>query len=331
MIQRAKFLKEPLLHFLVIGAVLFGVYAWLNRDGGNAGVQQVRLAETDVSWLKDTFAQEHQRQPNEQELRGLVREFVKEKLLARQAQELGLDKDDIVVRRRLAQKMTFLLQDDSRNAKPSDDDLHRLYQAQQKQLEDSQSNQAQNNQAASNQAQVETRTLLTRPRISFKHIFFSRDQRADAAADARQALRELTQPDRTPPAAAIGDRPSIKAEFHNVDERAVANQFGAKFAARIFALEPGAWQGPIESVQGVHLVRITERVPAQLRPFDEIRDELAAMWQEQNQRENEERYFVGLLKKYQVVPDDGVRALVSAALGEQTTETKGVAPSGATP
>ena len=107
-----QFLKEPLLHFLVIGAVLFGVYAWLNRDGNNAGVQQVRLAASDVGWLKDNFAQEEQRQPNEQELRGLVRDFVKETLLARQAQELGLDKDDIVVRRRLAQKMTFLLQDD---------------------------------------------------------------------------------------------------------------------------------------------------------------------------------------------------------------------------
>jgi parvulin-like peptidyl-prolyl isomerase len=308
MIGRAQFLKEPLLHFLVIGAVLFGAYAWLNRDGGNAGVQQVRLAESDVGWLKETFALERQRQPTAEELRGLVRDFVKETLLARQAQELGLDKDDIVVRRRLAQKMTFLLQDDSRNAAPSEDDLRRLYEAQQNQIQDS--------QAQSNQARSGPQTLFTRPRISFKHIFFSRDQRADAAADARQALQELSQPDGAARAAALGDRASIKPELRNVDERAVANQFGAKFAARIFALEPGAWQGPIESSQGVHLVRITERLPAQLRPFAEIREELVEMWQEQNQRASEERYFVGLLKKYQVVPDESVKALVSAALAE---------------
>lgn len=310
-----QFLKEPLLHFLVIGAVLFGVYAWLNRDGNNAGVQQVHLAASDVGWLKDNFAQEEQRQPNEQELRGLVRDFVKETLLARQAQELGLDKDDIVVRRRLAQKMTFLLQDNSSRATPSDDDLHRLYEAQRTQLQDSQSKQAQSGPA----------TLLTRPRISFKQIFFSRDQRADAASDARQALQELSQPDGAARAAALGDHASIKSEFRNADERAVANQFGPKFAARIFELEPGPWQGPIKSLQGVHLVRITERLPAQLRPFDEIKDELAGMWREQNQRESEERYFAGLLKKYQVVGDDSVKALLDAALADPGTAAKSVA------
>jgi hypothetical protein len=318
MIRRAQFLKEPLLHFLVIGAVLFGAYAWLNRDGSNAGVQQVRLAESDVSWLKETFALERQREPTEEELRGLVRDFVKEALLARQAQELGLDKDDIVVRRRLAQKMSFLVQDNSRRATPNDDDLHRLYEAQRSQVE--------GNKAPSSQAESGPRTLFARPRISFTHIFFSRDQRADAAADAREALRQLSQPERTPPIAELGDRVSIKSEFRNADERAVANQFGAKFAARIFELEPGSWQGPIESSQGVHLVRITQLVPAQLRPFDEVRGELVEMWHAQSQRENEERYFVGLLKKYQVVPDESVKALVAPLLDELGAGAKGAAP-----
>ena len=110
-----QLLKEPLLHFLVIGAALFAAYAWQSR-GGDAASPEVRLAESDVRWLKETFALEHQREPSETELQGLVRGFVKEEMLARQAQELGLDKDDIVVRRRLAQKMTFLLQDESARA-----------------------------------------------------------------------------------------------------------------------------------------------------------------------------------------------------------------------
>jgi parvulin-like peptidyl-prolyl isomerase len=311
--QRTRFLKEPLLHFLVIGAALFGAYAWLNRDGGSAGAPQVRVADSDVRWLRETFVTERQREPTQEELRGLVRGFVKEELLARQAQELGLDKDDIVVRRRLAQKMSFLLQDDSHSAAPSDEELHRLYEAQR-------------SQAQTSQGESGVRTLFTRPRISFTQIFFSRDQRADAAADARQALRELSRPDGTATTAPLGDRVSIKSEFHNVDERSVANQFGAKFAARVFALEPGPWQGPIESSQGVHLVRITERIPAQLRPFDEIKDQLLEMWHEQSQRGNEELYFVGLLKKYQVAPDDSVKALVGAAL-----DTPGGGPNGGAP
>jgi PPIC-type PPIASE domain len=311
MTQRARILQEPLLHFLVIGAALFAAYAWLDRGGG-AGPPQVRVADSDVRWLVETFVTERQRQPTAEELRGLVRGFVKEALLARQAQELGLDKDDIVVRRRLAQKMSFLLQDDAPAAAPNDDDLRRLYAAQ-------------GSQARTGQGENGARTLFTRPRISFAQIFFSRDQRADAAADARQALRDLSRPDGNAPAP-TGDRVAIKAEFRNVDERAVANQLGAKFAAAVFGLAPGPWQGPIESSQGIHLVHITELLPARLRPFDEVKDQLVDMWREQSQRENEERDFVALLKKYQVAPDDGVKALVGAALDAQGTVPLGGAP-----
>ncbi len=321
--ERAQFLKEPLLHFLVIGAALFAAYAWHNRNGNDAGagVQQVRLADSDVRWLGETFVQERQRRPTEAELRGLVRDFIKETLFARQAQELGLDKDDIVVRRRLAQKMSFLLQDNAAAAAPSDDDLRGVYEAQR--------GQAQNGQPQASQADDVVRTLFTRPRISFTQIFFSRDQRADAAADAGAALRALAQPDA--PTAGLGDRGSIKTEFRNADERAVANQFGAKFAARIFELAPGSWQGPIELSQGLHLVRITAQVPAKLRPFDEVREELVELWRAQSQRENEERAFVGLLKKYQVVPDESVKALVAPLIAEQTAAPDGAARKGTVP
>jgi hypothetical protein len=310
MSQRTRFLQEPLLHFLVIGAVLFGAYAWLNRNGDNAGATSLRLAESDVAWLKETFALERQREPNEAELRALVRDFLKEELLARQAQELGLDRDDIVVRRRLAQKMTFLLQDNSRRASPSDDDLHRLYEAQRGQGE----------------ARSGPSTLFTRPRISFTHIFFSRERRPDAAADARAALRELSLPGAGAPTPELGDRIAGKSEIRNADERTVANQFGTKFAAGLFELDPGPWQGPIESSQGFHLVRITQLLPAQLRPFDEIRGELVELWREQNQRESEERYFVEQLKRYRLVPDDNVKALVGPLIDEQAAGPKGVVP-----
>jgi PPIC-type PPIASE domain len=316
MSQRTQILREPLLHFLVIGAVLFAAYAWLNRDGNDVGMPQVRIAESDVRWLKETFALERQREPDQEELRGLLREFVKEQLLARQAQELGLDKDDIVVRRRLAQKMTFLLQDNSRRAEPSEDDLHRLYEAQRSQLR--------TDQARTDQAQGGPRTLFTRPRISFMQIYFSPDKRADAAANAREALRELSRSDAPPPVDDLGDRLAGKSEFKDADERAVANQLGARFAAKVFALEPGPWQGPIESSQGFHLVRVTGLVPAQLRPFDEIRPQLVELWQEQSQREAEERYFVDLLKKYRVVPDAGVQGLAEPLLEEQNAARKGL-------
>jgi hypothetical protein len=314
MSPRTQILKEPLLHFLVIGAVLFGAYAWLNRNGTDAAVPQLRLAESDVQWLKETFALERQREPTPEELRALVRGFIKEQLLARQARERGLDQDDIVVRRRLAQKMAFLLQDNAHRATPSDDELRRLYEAQRVPPPVP--------SPASGQAQTEPRPLFTRTRLSFTQIFFGRDQRADAAADASAALRELARSDASALTGKMGDRASIKSEFSNADERAVANQFGAKFAARIFQLAPGPWQGPIESSQGFHLVRITQLVPGELRPFDEIREQLVELWQEQSQRESEERYFVEQLKKYRLVPDPSVKAL----LDEPGAGPKGAAP-----
>src|SRR6202035_4493663 len=129
--------------------------------------------------------------------------------------------------------------------------------------------------------------------------------------------------DGSAPVADLGDRVSLKAEFRNVDERAVANQFGAKFAVRIFELAPGAWQGPLESSQGLHLVRVSERVAGELRPFDQVRDQIVEMWQAQSQRETEERTFAELLKKYQLVPDESVKALVAPLIDAQQTAPKG--------
>jgi hypothetical protein len=318
MSPRPQILKEPLLHFLVIGAVLFGAYAWLNRNGTDAAVPPLRLAESDVQWLKETFGLERQREPTPEELRALVRGFIKEQLLARQARERGLDLDDIVVRRRLAQKMAFLLQDNAHRAAPSDDELRRLYEAQR--VPPPVPTPASG--GGLGWGQTEPRPLFTRPRLSFTHIFFSRDQRADAAADASAALRELARSDPGAPTGKMGDRASVKSEFSNADERAVANQLGAKFAARIFELAPGPWQGPIESSQGFHLVHITQLVPGELRPFDEIREQLVELWQERSQRESEERYFVEQLKKYRLVPDPSVKALLDPLIDEQAA-TKG--------
>jgi hypothetical protein len=315
-----RLLREPLLQFLVIGAALFAVYAWQNRGGDDAASPQVRLAESDVRWLKETFALEHQREPSETELQGLVRGFVKEEMLAHQAQELGLDKDDIVVRRRLAQKMTFLLQDESARAEPSEDELRRLYEAQR--APPPLPAPASGGGLGWGPDQKEAQTLFTRPKISFVQVFFSRDRRADAAADARAALAELSGQDAAAPPAGMGDPAAVKFEFRNVDARAVANQLGTKFAAAVFDLAVGAWQGPVESSQGLHLVRVTARSPGELRPFAEIKGELAEMWHEQRQRDSEERYFAGLLKKYRIVPDPSVKALADPLIEEAGGERR---------
>jgi hypothetical protein len=143
-----RWLKEPFLHFLVGGAILFGAHAWLNPADPEAGSPA--------------------REPTPDELRVLVASLLKEELLSREARELRLDEHDTIVRRRLAQKLEFMLQDTARTPEPTEEDLRRLYEA-------------------------SPEAYRTDPRVSFEHVYFSPARRKDAAKDAAEALCSWTR------------------------------------------------------------------------------------------------------------------------------------------
>ena len=296
-----RLLKEPLLHFLVLGALLFCAYAWLNRGAsgkiGNAA-RPVRITTNEVAWLTETWTRQWKRGPTREELRGLVTEYLKEELLAREARAMGLDENDLIVRRRLAQKLEFLVQDTSRLAEPTEADLRRFYEANPERFQ-------------------------TLARVSFAHVYFSRDKRKDAAADAKAALAQLSH---SPPAtrpSELGDPLMLDAEFRDADEQTVSGQFGKEFARVVFALQPGDWHGPIESGYGLHLVRVSESKPARRREFAEVKAQVLERWREQRQREDNEKYFAGLLKKYDVVVDENLKPLIGPLDGPITPQWQG--------
>ena len=280
-----RLLKEPLVHFLVLGALIFSVYAWVNPGASSRkdnGGGTVRITSNEIVWLKETWSRQWQREPTHEELRGLVTDFLKEELLAREARAMGLDEDDTIVRRRLAQKLEFLVQDTSRLAEPTEKDLKRFYEA-------------------------NLERFQTEPRISFTHVFFSREKRSDAAAEAKAALYGLS---RGANASEFGDRLLVDSEILDADTQSVSGQFGREFANAVFALKPGAWSGPIESGYGLHLVRVSAVKPAKQREFAEVKAQVLERWREQRQREDNEKYFGSLLKKYDVVVDDNVKPLL---------------------
>ena len=210
-----KLLKDPLLHFAVAGAILFGAYAIINRgEMIPSATDPIQIGEGDIRWLKDTFANQWRRAPTEDELRGLVAGFVEEELFAREAKALGLDQNDTIVRRRLAQKLTFLVEDTSRIVEPADAELRRFYSANAKRF------------------QVEAR-------VTFTQLFFNPEKRRHAESDARAALMSIVARG-TNGAVAIGDPILLENEFHEVDEQTVAKMFGADFARAIFLLRPGS-------------------------------------------------------------------------------------------
>jgi hypothetical protein len=285
-----KMLKEPLLHFVLAGAALFGVYAWMNRAAENPGAgkaAQIHMGAGDVQWLAENWTTQWRRPPTRDELRGLMADYLNEQLLAREARALGLEDNDVIIRRRLAQKLTFLIEDTLRRAEPSETELQQFYEAN------------------------GWRFRIDR-RISFAHIYFN-PRRADAHADAADALKLLLQAGGIPPTAELGDSLLIESEFRDETEQSISGAFGPGFARAAFALRTNAWSGPIESGYGLHLVRVSHLREGQLPALSEIRERVVEEWKREQETSAKERYLVELRNKYNIVADDQVRALIAPA------------------
>jgi hypothetical protein len=284
-----RVLKEPLLHFLLAGAALFGAYAWLNRAAENpiAGkAQQLHVGTADVAWLAEIWTTQWRRPPTHEELRGLITDYVNEQLLAREARALGLEDNDVIVRRRLAQKLTFLIEDTLRRAEPSETELRQFYEAY-------------------------ALRFQSDARISFRHIYFSPQRRANARSAATDALRLLLEESSPPTTEALGDRLLVETEFHDESEQSISGAFGPDFARTVFSLEPHAWSGPIESGYGLHLVRVSTLQAARLRPFSEVRERVVEEWRFEQERSAKKRYLAELRKKYGLVVDEAIKPLIA--------------------
>ena len=278
-------LREPLLHFAIVGAILFGGYSWLNNKNVEAtAVDPVRIGEGDVRWLKQTWSSQWLRQPTADELKGLVNDLLNERLMAREAEAMGLAQDDTVIRRRLAQKLKFLVEDTARLAEPSEAQLQQYFAA-------------------------NATHFATPGKLSFKQVYFNPKHRTDAAADAKSVLAELNAGEVEP---AGGDRLLLGDSFDDTGELALAGMFGAGFAQEVFALEPGRWHGPVKSGYGFHLVFVSERTSNAQKPFETVRDAVLAEWRGAKQTELSRDYLVELRKKYGVEVDEGVKAVLGS-------------------
>jgi hypothetical protein len=269
-----RLLREPLVQFLALGALLF---LWFEWKGGSAGPASTRIVVTSgqVQHLAASYARTWQRPPTEPELKGLLDEYVKEEIAVREATAMGLDRDDTVIRRRLRQKLEFLADESAEKAAPSDADVRTWLAS-------------------------HPEAFPSEPRLSFRQVFVSSQRRGPGArAEADRLLGKLRSLGPKAPIQDVGDGTMLPAEMPPGPLREVASTFGKEFAARLAALEPGTWEGPLESGYGLHLVLVTERESLQpdlalLRPM--VERELLA---ERRQKELQILYE-SLLAKYQV-------------------------------
>lgn len=268
-----RVLREPLVHFAVLGAALFGLYAVVGSE--DPGSKQIVVGPGTLENIAATFQQTWQRPPTREELEGLVAEHVRDEILAREAKALGLDQGDVIVRRRLRQKMELLAASFGEAAEPSE-----------VQLED--------------WLREHADRYRVEPKLSFTHIYLSRDRRGDAVAgDAARMLEDL-RAGRSDPGT-LGDPLLLPAELRDAPLSDVSRQFGEAFASRVAEIAPGAWTGPVESGYGVHLVRVDARVEGRLPALDEARDAVLRDWQSSQADAAREAHYRSLREGYTVV------------------------------
>jgi parvulin-like peptidyl-prolyl isomerase len=269
-----RIIREPLTHFLLLGAVLFILYASVNDDRVDQ-VDRIVVDATQIKVLADQFQRTWMRPPTRQELAGLAEDFVKEEILYREAVALGLDQNDLIIRRRMRQKMEFL-NSDLVEEQAADDATLQAY------LDDN----------AAHFAEPE--------RTSFEQIYFKTDEdEATARTRATATLAQLASAPATD-ISTLGDATLLPPSQRLASSQDIGRVFGESFAAHVRTAPAGQWSGPYPSAYGLHLLRVTQRTAARQPALDEIRHDVEREWYAQRRVEANEAFYQALRQRYSV-------------------------------
>jgi hypothetical protein len=270
-----RVIRQPLLHFLLIGAALFAALAFL-RDDGTLSQARIVVSAAKVEHLAALFARTWQRPATREELEGLINDFIREEAAYREGMALGLDRDDTVIRRRIRQKLDFIAEDIASQVEPTDADLTAYLTA-------------------------HPEDFRTESRLSFRQVYINPEQHRDRLDAAVRNLASALNGDASIDASELGDRIQLEHGYANVSSRDIANLFGASFATAIMARDVGTWHGPIPSGYGVHLVFIDERREGRLPQLDEVRDVVRREWERDRREAMVAQFYRNLLEKYEIV------------------------------
>ena len=265
-----RLLREPLIHFAALGALLFLFFAW------RGGSSRILVTPGQIEHLTSGFSQTWQRPPTEAELKGLIDDYVKEEIATREAAALGLDRDDLVIRRRLRQKLEFVVEDTLESAPPTDAELHQWMEK-------------------------HPESFRAETQVAFRQVYVSPAHRgASARRDAERLLARL----RIVGPGAVTDRLSdpsmLPSETPLEPLREVTRSFGEDFAQELAAVEPGRWTGPLESSYGLHVVFVRERVAASRPDLADIRPQVEREVIAERRKVQLQKLYERLLEKYSV-------------------------------
>jgi hypothetical protein len=265
-------IREPLVHFLVIGVLVFAIYRGGETPADAPGAAVITVTQRQVARLAEQFEAAWRRAPTEPEITALVEDWAREEVYYREALALGLDRDDAVIRRRLRQKMEFLSEGAAVSVVPDEAAL-----------------------AAHHAAHPER--FAEPPRITFRQVALAD---AGEAAAVRAALAGGADP------LAVSRGGLLPEVMEAAGPAAVDGAFGPGFFARLAVLSQGGWEGPVASAYGAHLVEVVEFEPSHARPFEAVRVSVEQDWHRANAEAVRDAQYEALRQRYRVVlPEPG--------------------------
>lgn len=271
-----NWLREPLLHFLLIGALLFFLYE-VQNDKVSAGSNRIVINEATIDNMVALWEKRWLRRPSRKELDGMIEQKIREEVLYREALAMGLDNNDSVIRRRLAQKVQFLFSDLAMQVEPTDAQLLDY-------LKD------------------KTDKFKLPGSIRFKQVYFNTDKRGpQAQSDAEQLLTRLRQSASGLDITQSGDTFMFGQQHDDISEIEVTRLFGKDFTSTLFALPVAKWQGPVVSAYGLHLVYVEKMIPPVQPDLVAVRDKVRNQWLAEQRRAQDESFYLNLRQQYDVV------------------------------
>jgi hypothetical protein len=270
-----NFLRDPLFHFLLLAAALFLGYRLASRPGNSPDQCRIVITQAQIAHLVTAYATTFQRPPTDDELKGLIDDWVREEIAVREATALKLGQDDTVIRRRLRQKFEFVSEDIAMQLEPTDSDLEAYLAA-------------------------HPDKYASEPSFTFIQVYLNPDKHGkNLTRDGTQLLARLQGGERAD-ISTLGDVSLLEQRFTAVPASEVTKEFGEPFTKALTGLVFDKWQGPIPSGYGVHLVKITERLGGQPPALSKVRDALRRDWHSARRLEMSEGLYRELIKRYTV-------------------------------
>ena len=273
-----KLLREPLVHFMFIGAVIYLLYGMFAEPVPEADDKTIVVTAGEIEWMQTAWQKRWSRPPTDKELDGLIQQYIRETVLYREALTMGLNQHDQVIRRRLAQKLEFLARDLVALTPPTEEELQAYFDEHRKRYQEP-------------------------TRYTFTQVFIDPDKRGDATLDDAEAIKAtlMAAGDAIENAAVLGDDLMLQDYYPEKDQAEIQKFFGSRFAEALIALSPGQWHGPVLSGYGVHLVYISNITEPPAPVFAEMRERVVQDWTTDRSEELNEQFYTNLRDQYTIV------------------------------